>query len=232
MTRQQKVLLRAPPVNRRGERRHVGEVAGNATAECAAVCCCVPCTVMDMVVLAAYKVPAGLVKKVMHKRKRRLQQKKKKREDTLLGYRFNSMDIPGPKLVEEVSKEVSDDKLEASRLEEEMWAQFNGTGFWRSASQRHHEHQPEAKLDRCMRLSSVLNITVWNLSSYHEKRVEDLDRAKVRLADSGVGYLGFFQKVKHKGEGNHLCLHPPTLSPYHTTPHRTREKKTYLSLSL
>ncbi|TKY48714.1 hypothetical protein E2542_SST26136 [Spatholobus suberectus] len=142
MTRQQMVLLRSPPASLRGERRRVGEVAGNATADCAAVCCCVPCTVMEMVVLAAYKVPAGLVKKAMHKRKRQIQQKKKKKNEALLDHGPAGVENVvglGPTLEEHLAQEASEDQLEASRLEEEMWAQFNGTGFWRSVSQRHHQ---------------------------------------------------------------------------------------------
>ncbi|XP_061360337.1 uncharacterized protein LOC133304337 [Gastrolobium bilobum] len=144
MKRQQQVLLRPAQVSRRHpprERRRVGEVAGNATAECAAVCCCIPCTVMDMVVLAAYKVPAGLLKKAMHKRKRRLQ---KKKTEKLLDQRPSSVESGniGPTLEEQLAKEVKAEKAEPVGLEEQMWAQFSGTGFWRSSSQR-QQQQPQ-----------------------------------------------------------------------------------------
>lgn len=147
MARQQMVLLRSPPASSRTGRRRVGEVAGNATAECAAVCCCMPCAVMDVVVLAAYKVPAGLVKKAMHKRKRQLLSQKKKKNDTLLDHgpttSFDDLHYglglgPVSTLEEHLAKEEAEEQIEASKLEEEMWAQFNGTGFWRSVSQRHH----------------------------------------------------------------------------------------------
>ncbi|GFQ07771.1 hypothetical protein PHJA_002921100, partial [Phtheirospermum japonicum] len=36
------------------------EVAGGTAAECAAVCCCCPCGLVDLLVLAVYKLPAGL----------------------------------------------------------------------------------------------------------------------------------------------------------------------------
>jgi len=137
MARQQKVLRRSPPVTRRRELRRAGEVAGNATAACAAVCCCVPCSVMDVVVLAAYKVPAGLVRKAMHKRKRRLLQKKNKKTEALLDHGPDDVSGPRPRPSLEEHLSVAADKSEATtKLEEEMWAQFNGTGFWRSASQR------------------------------------------------------------------------------------------------
>ncbi|XP_027343351.1 uncharacterized protein LOC113855921 [Abrus precatorius] len=150
MTQQQKVLVRSPPVNGRRERRRVGEVAGNATADCAAVCCCVPCTVMDVVVLAAYKVPKGLFKKAMHSRKRRLLQAKKSKNEALLDHnrpKSSCVDVNGSTLEKPFEKEISEEKLEASQLEDEMWAQFNSTGFWRSNSQR-HKQQPEGECDR------------------------------------------------------------------------------------
>ncbi|KAK7375208.1 hypothetical protein VNO78_35901 [Psophocarpus tetragonolobus] len=130
------------PGSLRRKRRRASEVAGNATAECAAVCCCLPCTVMDLLLLAAYKLPAGLVKKAIRKRKRRLLQKKKNKTQALLDHgpvnRDNHGLGLGPTLEEYLAKEAAaEEKLEALRLEEEMWAQFNSTGFWRSASQRH-----------------------------------------------------------------------------------------------
>ncbi|RDX93423.1 hypothetical protein CR513_24322, partial [Mucuna pruriens] len=146
MTRQQKTLLRSPPVVRCRERRHVGEMAGNATAECAAVCCCMPCAVMDMVVLAAYKVPAGLVKKAMHKRKCRLQQQQKKNKKNEGLFDHGPISIHnlglGPTFDDHLPNEAGEDELEVSRLEDEMWAQFNGTGFWRSDSQRLQQQPP------------------------------------------------------------------------------------------
>ena len=54
------------------ERRKVGEVAGGAAAECAAVWCCGPCAVVNLVVLAVYRVPAAVCKKacVMEQRRK------------------------------------------------------------------------------------------------------------------------------------------------------------------
>lgn len=154
MTLQQQAL----PANRRGtpppkEHRRAGEVAGGATAECAAVFCCVPCAVMDLVVLAAYKVPAGLLKKAMGKKNRRRLQKKKRRGDVLLRQQQVHVQLQaqqqnrqngvvaegkkvGPTLLEEHLAKDAAKKSESVELEEEMWAQFNGTGFWRSTSQR------------------------------------------------------------------------------------------------
>ncbi|KAK7272271.1 hypothetical protein RJT34_28764 [Clitoria ternatea] len=142
MAPQQNTLLRSPPVTRRPERRRVSEVAGHATADCAAVCCCLPCAAMDMLILAAFKVPAGLVKKAIDKRKRQLRQKKiMSKKEALLDYRSNSFDNVGfglgPRPIWE--EPLAEEEMECphSQLEEEMWAQFNGTGFWRSSSQRY-----------------------------------------------------------------------------------------------
>ena len=133
-------------------RRRAGEVAGNATAECAAVCCCVPCAVMDIVALATYKVPACLWKKAMNKkRKKRLQQKQqkkiKKNENTLMDHNKPNPIGPetvivGPTLEEHLSKEELPGVV---ILEEEMWARFSVTGFWRSASQNEPELQTGEK---------------------------------------------------------------------------------------
>ncbi|CAL0321828.1 unnamed protein product [Lupinus luteus] len=154
MTRKQLLPPAAsdPALRRRptGEKRRVREVAGGATAECAAVCCCIPCTVMELVVLATYRVPAGLVKKAIEKRKqRRLQSKKseallveekarKESEKEKENENENKMVLVGPTLEEQMAKE---EKCEAVELEKEMWAQFHSAGFWRTSSHHHQHHQ-------------------------------------------------------------------------------------------
>ncbi|XP_058779631.1 uncharacterized protein LOC131653492 [Vicia villosa] len=137
-------------------RRRAGEIAGNVTADCAAVCCCVPCAVMDMVALAAYKVPACLWKKaVKKKRKKRLvnqQRKNKKNEAALLNH--NKPDGPGPgpetvmvgpTLEEHLAKEEVPGHV---KLEEEMWARFSASGFWRSDSKRQEPELQTGEKDR------------------------------------------------------------------------------------
>ncbi|KAH0886270.1 hypothetical protein HID58_062366, partial [Brassica napus] len=79
MTRRHVILISeersSPPMttkmSKHAERRKVGEVAGGAAAECAAVCCCCPCAVVNLVVLAVYKVPAAVCKKAWKRSKRR-----------------------------------------------------------------------------------------------------------------------------------------------------------------
>ncbi|RDX67242.1 hypothetical protein CR513_53908, partial [Mucuna pruriens] len=128
-----------PQPAHRPKRRGVGEAAGGAAAECAAVCCCFPCAVLNLVVLAVYKVPKGLARKAADKRRRRLP---KKNDDVLLHPNRSSSAVAnevtvGSTRVEELfSQGLENDKPEEDRLEKEMWARFAGTGFWRSDSQR------------------------------------------------------------------------------------------------
>ncbi|KAL3535999.1 hypothetical protein ACH5RR_004460, partial [Cinchona calisaya] len=77
------IVLRAPPsyVDRRqpllisqqeiGGSKRVAEVLGGTAAECAAICCCCPCGLVNLLVLAVYKVPAGLCRKALRKKRQR-----------------------------------------------------------------------------------------------------------------------------------------------------------------
>ncbi|KAK3232443.1 hypothetical protein Dsin_004324 [Dipteronia sinensis] len=51
------------------KRKKFGEVAGGTTTKCAAVCCCCPFMVMNLLVLAVYKVQARLCKKAWRRQK-------------------------------------------------------------------------------------------------------------------------------------------------------------------
>ncbi|AES67187.2 hypothetical protein MtrunA17_Chr2g0322281 [Medicago truncatula] len=118
-------------------RRSVGEVAGNATAECAAICCCVPCAVVDMVALATYKVPASLWKKaaINNRKKRLLKQMKKDMKNFL---EHEKPGGPGPETV--VVGPTMEELLAQEELpEEDLWARFSVNGFWRSSSSQKHE---------------------------------------------------------------------------------------------
>ncbi|KAE8689964.1 Detected protein of unknown function [Hibiscus syriacus] len=119
-----------------------GEFCGGMTAECAAICCCCPCTIANILVLAFYKVPVGLCLRALRLKRRRKLQKKgllqpNNREHC--GLAGNSElqicmeDVfPEVKACEETEKAVVE-------LEKEMWQRFYGTGFWRSPSQREGE---------------------------------------------------------------------------------------------
>ena len=66
-----------PLLSKKGkERRQIAEEVGGTTAECAAICYCCLCSLVNLVILTLYKVPAGLCKKAW-KRHRLLKMKKK-----------------------------------------------------------------------------------------------------------------------------------------------------------
>lgn len=146
------ILIRPQPSQRR-KRRGAGEVAGGAAAECTAVCCCCPCAILDLVVLAVYRVPAGLFRKALNRRRRHIKKNgvsvKKNgvsvnKNDVVLlqpqrssSGAGNDFRIDSISLQERLEKDRSaDEKSEEVTLEKEMWARFAGTGFWRSDSQR------------------------------------------------------------------------------------------------
>ncbi|XP_020234227.1 uncharacterized protein LOC109814259 [Cajanus cajan] len=125
----------------RPPRRAVGEVAGGAAADCTAVACCCPCTVLNILVLAVYKLPKGLVLKAARKRRRRLTKNNNKNinDVVLLQPHRCSTDITfGSARLEEFLKsdKAHDQDEYVQGLEKEMWARFAATGFWRSESQR------------------------------------------------------------------------------------------------
>ncbi|KAJ4840083.1 hypothetical protein Tsubulata_009895 [Turnera subulata] len=130
-----------------------GEVAGGATAECAAICCCCPCGLANFLFLTIYKVPAGLCRRALRRKRRKQLIKKGLLQPTPrcrcgcddtgiqihpIGH-FDRSDGEEEDTDEE-EEEDHPDKVKAReemlRLEQEMWETFYGTGFWRSPSQR------------------------------------------------------------------------------------------------
>ncbi|PON40799.1 hypothetical protein TorRG33x02_339510 [Trema orientale] len=158
------IILRQPSSNRRqpllrtqasssGSTR-LAEVAGGTAAECAAVCCCCPCGLVNLLVLAIYKVPAGLCRRAMRRKRRREMMKRgllpppARRpwrgcgcdESELQIHPVSSGDdVVSSEFKSQVSEfwstEEEEDK-EVEELEKEMWERFYSTGFWRSPSQR------------------------------------------------------------------------------------------------
>ncbi|GFP89464.1 hypothetical protein PHJA_001090000 [Phtheirospermum japonicum] len=94
---------------------------GEAAGECAAVCCCCPCAVAHLLILAVYRVPRGIWRKKKRKsllrKKRRNSSEEKENQRSINSSGFNGGD---------------DDDVE---WDNEMWDRF-GAGFWRSGSQR------------------------------------------------------------------------------------------------
>lgn len=114
----------------------MAEVVGGTTAECAAVCCCCPCGLVNLLVLAVYKVPAGLCRKALRRKRRRKMMMMKK------NCGCNDLDLvqihPFSEFVSSAvnsAGEMETDE-EVIELEKEMWDRFYSAGFWRSPSQR------------------------------------------------------------------------------------------------
>ncbi|KAJ0087941.1 hypothetical protein Patl1_32776 [Pistacia atlantica] len=116
------------------------EVAGGTAGKCAAVCCCCPCGLVNLLVLAIYKVPAGLCKKALkEKQKKRLIKKgllpPRKKNKCKCGSEDIELQVHPVQNFSEVIKSEEAEK-EVMKLEKEMWERFYSTGFWRSTSQR------------------------------------------------------------------------------------------------
>ncbi|KAI4319554.1 hypothetical protein MLD38_033139 [Melastoma candidum] len=133
-------------------RAHVAEAVGSTTAECAAVCCCFPCGIVNLVVLVVYRVPVSLCRKVWRRRGRRRKRRQQIKEGMGMapppkGRRQSSCRREEGKETDMWKEEVvvvgrkKDESAE--RLEKEMWERFYNAGFWRSPSQR---EQPQQKI--------------------------------------------------------------------------------------
>ncbi|KAL2900864.1 Phosphoenolpyruvate carboxykinase [Bienertia sinuspersici] len=132
----------------------IAEVAGGTTAECAAVWCCCPCTLVNLLVLVVYKVPAGICKKALRIRRRKRMMKKGL--FPLPSYAASSRGsnechcngIQSEEVTMVVmggSRSSSDESVimdkDLIQLEEHMWEHFYNTGFWRSHSQREKQNK-------------------------------------------------------------------------------------------
>lgn len=121
--------------------KRVAEVAGGTTAECVAVVCCCPCGLVNLVVLAVVKLPAGLYRLAVRKRnKRRAMGKMKKGAAVSAESKASGNNIgpasPGFSEAVAVQWPAKSPAAEVLEMEKEMWSQLFGTGFWRSPSQR------------------------------------------------------------------------------------------------
>ncbi|PKA50899.1 hypothetical protein AXF42_Ash007554 [Apostasia shenzhenica] len=133
------------------------EVAGRTIAECAAICCCCPCGIVNLVILAVVRLPAGLCRRALRKRTLRRSSKK---SSALIGSTSSSgsgtsgssktgssIDENFPEFCRMGVVMVVGDpwparspSTELIQLEKEVWSNFYGCGFWRSPSQREDDH--------------------------------------------------------------------------------------------
>lgn len=149
LNRNQSLLRSCSSNTNPSSRKRFTEVAGGATAECAAVACCCPCSVLNLLVLVMYKVPAGLFRKALrHKRRRRIMKKERLLPAPGLG-KCDGKEVEictvmsgDPVMMAKALEKYDDVTLILGKddgmmkLEKEMWEQFYQTGFWRSPSQR------------------------------------------------------------------------------------------------
>ncbi|XP_010917914.1 uncharacterized protein [Elaeis guineensis] len=120
------------------------EAAGATAAECAAICCCCPCGILNLVVVATLKLPAGLLRRALSRRRKRGVSVGAARKKA--GPKVGAMDddddfsIHGGHLLLLARGDDAwpsrSPSPELSELEKEMWALFYSAGFWRSPSQR------------------------------------------------------------------------------------------------
>ncbi|PKU81380.1 uncharacterized protein LOC110092631 [Dendrobium catenatum] len=142
------------------------ELAGGKTAECAAICCCCPCGLISLIILAVVRLPAGLLHRVLRKRIL-LRRSKKKAKLLSSSSEWNSgsslgsgsdnrssgssnkigsfsdeefAEFPGLRsalvMVVGDSWPVRSPSAELVQLEKDVWSKFCNSGFWRSPSQR------------------------------------------------------------------------------------------------
>lgn len=140
--RRQPLLSNQETSSRGGVRKaRLAEVAGGTAADCAAVCCCCPCGLVNLLVMAVYKLPAGLCRKALRRKRRRRLMKKGILQQPKGQCGFDDSEISIHPIgatqlavVDGGSSLKSDKDMVA--LEKEMWSKFYGAGFWRSPSQR------------------------------------------------------------------------------------------------
>ncbi|KAG6433864.1 hypothetical protein SASPL_105483 [Salvia splendens] len=135
-------LLDSDYSSRGGMRRvRAAEMAGGATADCAAVVCCCPCGVLNLAVMAVYKVPAGLCRKALRKQRQRRLLKKGILQPRGGGddddyFSQLQSNVSSESSVSTASDSSPYDNAEVIELEKEMLNKFYGAGFWRTPSQK------------------------------------------------------------------------------------------------
>nr|DAD29025.1 TPA_asm: hypothetical protein HUJ06_030493 [Nelumbo nucifera] len=102
------------------------EAIGTATADCAVLCCCCPCGFVNLILMALYKIPAGLCRKAFRKRRKKLPYWR--------GY-TRSPDIDEMPIRSETDNlHRSEDEKWDAQLDKEIETIFGNSGFWRRES--------------------------------------------------------------------------------------------------
>lgn len=123
----------------------LAEVVGGTTAECAAVCCCCPCGLVSLLLLAFYKVPVGLCRRVIRNKRRQKMLKKgltmQQSKCCSCSCSYSCYDnehvcLNNLSEILRLQYKLDDDDYDDHEKEKEMWEKFYGAGFWRSPSQK------------------------------------------------------------------------------------------------
>jgi hypothetical protein len=121
------------------EHRSCSEVAGGTAAGCAAVCCCFPCVMVEVAVLATVRAPAALCRKAARVRKGRRRSASAGQATEIYELLVDDTGVvevdAGAANAVALPVKPALQLEEKGELEKEVWARFYGTGFWRSPSQ-------------------------------------------------------------------------------------------------
>lgn len=145
-----------PARNMRKSCSNVGEVAGGTAANCVVVSCCCPCVLMECLILAVYRVPTILCRRILRRKKQKIMMMNEKtmknnNKKEVVEYAKEGGSSVGEVYNKGYVDEVSDVDLKelemikvsidgsAVELDKQMWDRFHNTGFWRSPSQRYDE---------------------------------------------------------------------------------------------
>jgi len=120
------------------------ECCGGTTASCAALCLCGPCSVVNLVVLAVYKLPRGLCRRAIRRiRRKRLAKKEFVESGREFGRGGSSQFAVHPLESRDEEEEEEEEDEAVIALEKEMWSRFYSGGFWRSLSQAETASSPK-----------------------------------------------------------------------------------------
>ncbi|URE40332.1 hypothetical protein MUK42_06584 [Musa troglodytarum] len=131
--RRQPVILKQPTQ----PRARCAELAGGTAADCLAVCCCPPLALVNLLVVASVRLPAGICRRAARARARRKERIRRRKEAALLDHKAGGGEerASSATTAEGDANAGGPSREEVAEMEN-MWTQFSNMGFWRSPSQR------------------------------------------------------------------------------------------------
>ncbi|URE40331.1 hypothetical protein MUK42_06584 [Musa troglodytarum] len=132
--RRQPVILKQPTQ----PRARCAELAGGTAADCLAVCCCPPLALVNLLVVASVRLPAGICRRAARARARRKERIRRRKEAALLDHKAGGGEerASSATTAEGDANAAGGPSREEVAEMENMWTQFSNMGFWRSPSQR------------------------------------------------------------------------------------------------